>query len=76
MLVLPLILFIYHAVLLFKNRTKIKVLKSLDEINPRQFFLIKSGNLSLVIFLVQMVNVIKLVIALFTDPQNHQDQVI
>jgi len=71
MLILPAVVFSYHAVLLYNNRTKIKILLELDEINPRQFFLIRSGNLSFVIFLVQMVNVIKLIVALFTDPEDN-----
>jgi hypothetical protein len=57
-------MFFYHALILYQNRRSIKKLTELDEINPRQFFLIKSGRLSFIIFLVQMVNSFKLILAL------------
>lgn len=61
MLGLPLTLFGYHIFLLYKNHEYIKRLLKLDEINPRQYFLIKSGKLSFIIFFVQIFNVGKLI---------------
>ena len=60
MLFLPISMFIYHISLLWGNQKRINKLKELDEINPRQFFLIKSGSISMVIFVVQILNVVKL----------------
>lgn len=65
MLILPLSLFIYHIYLLCRNNEYIKRLITLDDITPRQFFIIKSGRLSFVIFFVQIFNVAKLVFSLF-----------
>lgn len=64
MLLLPLCLFVYHIYLLYRNQDYIKRLTKLDELNPRQFFIIKSGKLSFVIFFVQIFNVLKLIFAL------------
>jgi ABC-type multidrug transport system fused ATPase/permease subunit len=72
MLALPLTLFAYHIYLLCKNQDYIKRLIKLDEINPRQYFIIKSGKLSFIIFFVQIFNVSKLVFSLVL--QDHEDQ--
>lgn len=67
MLGLPLALFIYHIYLLWANRRYIKRLLKLDELNPRQYFLIKSGKLSFIIFFVQIFNVGKLIFSFILD---------
>lgn len=63
MLGIALALFVYHIYLLWVNHGYIKRLIELDEINPRQFFMIKSGRLSFVIFFVQILNVFKLALS-------------
>ena len=63
MLGLALVLFGYHIYLLCVNQKYIKRLVELDEINPRQYFMIKSGRLSFVIFSVQILNVGKLALS-------------
>ncbi len=60
MLFLPIIMFIYHIRLLVGNRRAIRELMQLEDLNPRQFFIIKSGKLSIYIFAVQIFNVTKL----------------
>ena len=67
MLTFPLILFSYHIYLLCKNMSYIKRLIQLDEINPRQYFIIKTGRLSFVIFFVQIFNVVKTGISIIID---------
>lgn len=67
MLFLPVSMFIYHISLLWGNQKYINKLKELDEINPRQFFLIKSGKISMVIFIVQILNVVKLGLGFWAD---------
>lgn len=64
MLLLPLSLFGYHIYLLCSNQDYISRLIKLDELNARQFFIIKSGRLSFIIFFVQIFNVSKLIFAL------------
>jgi len=63
MLGVALLLFAYHIYLLCVNQRHIRKLIELDEINPRQFFMIKSGRLSFVIFFVQLLNVGKLALS-------------
>lgn len=60
-------MFIYHISLLWGNQKYINKLKELDEINPRQYFLIKSGKISMVIFVVQILNVVKLGLGFWAD---------
>ena len=67
MLLMPITLFIYHCRLLWHNRSQVQKLQELNELNPRQFFIIKSGNLSFIIFTVQIFNVSKLLLSLFTE---------
>jgi hypothetical protein len=67
MLTLPLALFVYHIFLLWKNNQYIKKLIKLDDINPRQYFIIKSGRLSFVIFFVQIFNVGKMIFSFFLE---------
>lgn len=67
MLGLPLALFAYHVYLLLSNRRYIRRLLKLDELNPRQYFLIKSGKLSFIIFFVQIFNVSKLIFSFILE---------
>ena len=78
MLILPLSLFVYHIYLLCKNNEYIKRLITLDDITPRQFFIIKSGKLSFVIFFVQIFNVAKLVFSFVLQEaeDSHSSQII
>ena len=64
MLLLALILFAYHIYLLCSNRRAIKEMLQLDQLNPRQLFIIRSGRLSIVIFIVQILNVGKLIFSI------------
>ena len=74
MLLLPMVLFAYHIYLLyFNNRAKNELLK-LQEINPRQHFIIRSGRLSVVIFFVQFLNVGKLIFSILLDQLGNDEK--
>lgn len=64
MALVPVILFFIHCVLLYRNRRSMKLLRALEELNPRQWFILKSGTLSVFIFIFQSINFIKFVLSL------------
>jgi len=58
-------MFSYHIYLLYFNWRAQSELLKLDEISPRQYFIIRSGKLSVVIFFVQFLNVGKLIFSIW-----------
>jgi hypothetical protein len=63
MALIPILMFILHSYILRKNSQSIKFLKGLAELNPRQWFVLQSGNLSFFIFVVQSVNFVKYILS-------------
>lgn len=57
---------VYHSLLLIYNRRKIGkfVIKS-TYLNSKQLFLLKSGEISFIVFLIQFVNFFKFVLGFF-----------
>ncbi len=64
MVLIPVLMLIIHCILLYKNRKSMKFLKGLEELNPRQWFILKSGTLSVFIFVFQSINFIKFILSL------------
>jgi hypothetical protein len=67
MVVIPVLMFFIHYVLLQKNRKSMKFLKGLAELNPRQWFILKSGTLSVFIFFFQTINFVKYILSLINS---------
>lgn len=67
MVLIPVIMFIIHCALLYKNRKSMKFLRALEELNPRQWFILKSGTLSAFIFVFQSINFIKFILSLINS---------
>jgi len=67
MIVLPLILFVVHLILLLKNRKSQVLIRKIGNLNPRQFFIVRSGKISIIIFFIQLINFIKLALSLILD---------
>lgn len=71
MLLLTVVMVGYHVkLLLFNYQAKKEMLAQLQELNPRQQFIISSGNISILIVIVQFFNVIKFVVSIAVDNDN------
>jgi hypothetical protein len=67
MMFIPVLMFVVHIVLLIKNNKSMKSLRALEELNPRQWFILKSGTLSTFVFAFQSFNFIKYILSLSAD---------
>ena len=61
----PIILFLVHGVLLKIISNKKKVFQDFNYLNSKQKFVIYSGILSYVVFIVQAINLVKTILELF-----------
>ena len=64
-LLVPATLFIIHTYLLWANHESTKFLRTLHVLNPRQYFILKTGRLGLILFFIQILNFLKFTIGLF-----------
>lgn len=61
----PLFLFVVHSFILLSNRKKInKITNSLDQLTSKQLFIIKTGKISIVVFIIQGLSFLKSFLAL------------
>lgn len=58
---------VVHSIYLRSNRTKIKVFKNDSYLNSKQIFLIDSGKISFIVFIIQFVNFLKLFLTFFSS---------
>ena len=59
MMGLTIVLFLVHAYLLWINNRSLKGMEDLERINPKHWFIIKTGQLSSFLFIVQVLNFLK-----------------
>ena len=58
-------MFIVHSIILFRNRRRIRVFENEEYLNSKQQFILRSGKISTVVFIIQAINLIKLALSLF-----------
>ena len=57
-------MFIVHSIILFRNRRRIRVFENEEYLNSKQQFILRSGQISFIVFVIQAINLGKLTLSL------------
>lgn len=64
---IPFGLFLVHSLLLYKNWKSVRVFRDVEGLNRRQWFIIRSGFLSSIVFGIQVANLVKFILSAFAS---------